>query len=221
MAASEAAIEACLDCRDSPKEWCVCTDADLVGNYLILARSHRHIGFLWQYGSQAPRLSEARQRQWRAQAAASFRTSASYYLEALAVSKNPRLEETLVGLADLYFIDLKELDLATARYEELIRVVPKATALPHAYLALGEIRFAKGNWRGAEVCYDKAAASDDVGSAACATYKKAWTLLRRGYPHLARKAFKTCQEQTQRRADLGEIRDACLGDERSVNRSGR
>jgi hypothetical protein len=161
----------------------------------------------------------------------------------LRVPGHPLRDEVLVGLADLYYFNLDRPDLGAEHYQKLIGTKVDAEIVTHARLMLGEILFSKGDWRGAERELRKAsklgvlAVSELPGRGAereprklsklvtgikalCATYKRAWVLVRMGRTTLARKVFRDCAG-AKRQEDIVEsaaasVRRVCAADERQL-----
>lgn len=228
-------IKACRDCHDFLKNCRNCETSELVASYLALAERYRVLGFLFrhnarpggaiienpirgQHAADDRKVWTDKERKWLASAMENFQAAVGYYVEALEIRDNPRLEEILVGLGDVYLCGLGKPELARAQYERLIAEVPLTKSRAQAYLALGEIHFAQSDWRGAEKLYEKAAASRDVRVASCAAYGKAWTLYRQGYRYLARKELRACRELAGKESGAMDIHDACIVDEQRLSR---
>jgi hypothetical protein len=59
---------------------------------------------------------------------------------------------------------------------------------------MGEMRFADGDWKGADKFYAIVLKLPPSRVVPCALYKRAWTEYRRGLPARARKSFAACQK---------------------------
>lgn len=128
------------------------------------------------------------------QAAAKFlQTAVDFYLATVQLPQVSRRDEALLGLGVVYVL-MDKPDLAVEQYQHVIRDLPKSKFIPDAYLALGEIRFAKGDWISADRFYTRVLKLPPSRAVPCALYKQAWTDYRRGFRALARKSFATCQK---------------------------
>jgi tetratricopeptide (TPR) repeat protein len=162
--------------------------------------------------------------------AARLESAVDYYATALRMTNHPessgrrhRLrDEVEVGLADLYYFDLKRSDQAVEHYRNLVGANVDAEVATHARLMLGEVRLDTGDWAGAESELRGAAARGAGYKILCALYKQAWALLRMGRTAGARRVLRTCA--SARVEDLffdnltANLRKACAADEKRLQR---
>jgi len=139
--------------------------------------------------------SQLREKQARLERSAGtfLREAADTFIAALKLPGNPRTDEMLLGLGAVYAFMDKE-DLAVEQYQRLIRDFPKSKLVSDAYLAMGEMRFADGDWKGADKFYAIVLKLPPSRVVPCALYKRAWTEYRRGLHARARKSFAACQK---------------------------
>jgi hypothetical protein len=133
-----------------------------------------------------------KQRRYRPAIEKLFRTAVDYYEKALKLPQTVQIDDLLMNLGAAYAF-LKQDKLAIEYYQRLIHEVPTSKHVPFAHLAIGNIRFASGDWQGADGCYAMVLSLPPSPAVICALYKQAWTDFRRGFPALARKSFEACQ----------------------------
>jgi hypothetical protein len=119
--------------------------------------------------------------------------AADYYEKTLKLPQTARIDDLLMNLGGVYTF-LKQDRLAIEHYQRLIQDVPISKHLPFAYLAIGQIRFASGDWQGAERSYAMVLSLPPSPAVTCALYKQAWTDFKRGFTSLARKGFEACRK---------------------------
>jgi TolA-binding protein len=145
-----------------------------------------------QMSAQASRLRKEREQIGRV-AEKSLQAAVEFYIAVLELPQTARRDKALLGLGVVYVL-MNKPNLAVEQYQHLIRDLPKSSFIPDAYLALGEIRFAEGDWMGADKFYASVLKLPPSRAVPCALYKQAWTDYRRGFRALARKSFSTCRK---------------------------
>jgi tetratricopeptide (TPR) repeat protein len=128
---------------------------------------------------------------FRAGAEDAYRRALTFYQASLDLPQNPELDETLAALGGMHY-RMGKLGLAIQYYGRLIRDVPSSSLVPLSHLAIGEIRFVLGDWKGADQSLAMALSFPSSQATPCALYMQAWEDFERGFIFLARKSFAAC-----------------------------
>jgi tetratricopeptide (TPR) repeat protein len=106
-------------------------------------------------------------------------------------------------------------ELARGKWLQVMRDFPTCPEVPHAFLALGENFFAKGDMAGAKSFYEKVALLGDPELRAYARYKQAWCELNLGDAAAALEGFIAAAQQAGKGElppRLARLRDVALRD---------
>ncbi len=165
--------------------------------------------------AEAVETLKGEQRKLRELSEQQLREGSDYFLRALELPQLDERDRVLMKLAIAYATADRNPE-AMGSLQQLIDQHPDSAYLPGAYLMLGELHFVEGRWSIAQEFYDKVLALPSSSATACAVYKKAWAVYKRGYPYLARRVFIDCVELLPRKRPEAVFAEACLRDARSL-----